>query len=212
MVMMSHTKNIYGGTFMIDHKTAVKIIKQVIWNERGRTSGYVHDPDDPGGETFCGISRNNHPFWKGWTIIDALKEYDGFEKVLRGHDRLNQMVYEFYYEHYYEGKIQGIGNERIRFLAMDFKVHSGSNGIKCLQTALNRYYKWSRLKIDGVIGNKTYEALFDINRKQVDQFIHILLGVRSGFFINCRKSWKYLDGWMERQNQNEIFVMKWENE
>ena len=35
--------------------------------------GYVNDPVDRGGETFRGISRNNHPGWPGWPFIDGAK-------------------------------------------------------------------------------------------------------------------------------------------
>ena len=36
--------------------------------------GYVDDPEDRGGETICGISRNAHPNWKGWETVDGIKE------------------------------------------------------------------------------------------------------------------------------------------
>lgn len=32
--------------------------------------GHHHDPDDPGGETYCGISRRYHPYWEGWAMLD----------------------------------------------------------------------------------------------------------------------------------------------
>ena len=32
-----------------------------------------HDPRDPGGETWSGISRKNHPRWEGWSLIDQAK-------------------------------------------------------------------------------------------------------------------------------------------
>ena len=189
---------------MIDHKEAMKIIKRVVWNEKGNRSGYINDPDDPGGETFCGISRNNHPFWEGWKFVDTIKQYDDFEKVLKKHAELNQMVYDFYYEEYYKGWVEGIADPRIRFLAMDFKVHSGGNGIKCIQNAVNRYYRQSLIKVDGALGKNTLDALLKI--RKVDHFLSICLAVRAGFFINCRRSWKYLGGWMKRQNNNEKFL------
>jgi len=33
--------------------------------------GYSYDEDDPGGETYFGISRVNHPNWPGWAILEA---------------------------------------------------------------------------------------------------------------------------------------------
>ena len=40
--------------------------------------GYVNDPKDPGGETYKGISRKNHPDWEGWNIIDEKKILSSF--------------------------------------------------------------------------------------------------------------------------------------
>lgn len=31
--------------------------------------GWCNDPKDPGGETYCGISRKNWPQWPGWAVI-----------------------------------------------------------------------------------------------------------------------------------------------
>ena len=33
--------------------------------------GYSNDPLDCGGETIYGISRQAHPHWPGWTMLDA---------------------------------------------------------------------------------------------------------------------------------------------
>src|SRR5579864_6388857 len=35
--------------------------------------GYAKVKRDPGGETYCGISRKNFPQWDGWLIIDSYK-------------------------------------------------------------------------------------------------------------------------------------------
>lgn len=35
--------------------------------------GYANDPDDPGKETYRGISRRYHPDWYGWSAIDQRK-------------------------------------------------------------------------------------------------------------------------------------------
>lgn len=196
---------------MLDQEKYNRIIERVIWNEKGNTSGYVNDPDDPGGETFCGISRNNHPFWEGWGIIDILKEYKDFKKHLYRNKKLMDMVYEFYYESYYKGSIESIVDERIAFLALDFKIHSGGNGIKSLQIAVNRIYKQSILLVDGVIGAHSLKELNSISLKselEIINFCRTALDVRSGFFINCKRSWKYLNNWVKRMNNNEKYIME----
>jgi lysozyme family protein len=39
--------------------------------------GYVKDPNDPGGETYYGITRRDWPNWRGWTIVDSKPRHDG---------------------------------------------------------------------------------------------------------------------------------------
>lgn len=52
--------------FAIQHSVITAIVKA-----EGR---YVNNPSDPGGETYCGISRVYHPAWPGWATIDAAKQ------------------------------------------------------------------------------------------------------------------------------------------
>ena len=43
--------------------------------------GYVNDPSDSGGETYCGIARNSNPKWEGWKIVDAHKPLKWNQKI-----------------------------------------------------------------------------------------------------------------------------------
>lgn len=40
--------------------------------------GYVNNPNDSGKETYNGISRVHNPTWKGWRIVDEMKEKPNF--------------------------------------------------------------------------------------------------------------------------------------
>ena len=46
------------GSFIISYRKTAKI-----------EGGYVNDPTDKGGRTYCGISQVMHPGWPGWTKI-----------------------------------------------------------------------------------------------------------------------------------------------
>lgn len=59
-------------------------------------AGYANDPDDHGGETWRGISRNNFPHWKGWQIVDAHRNEISFPNVLGQLPELEQQVLDFY--------------------------------------------------------------------------------------------------------------------
>ena len=47
------------GQFLISYKKTGKI-----------EGGFANIPGDSGGMTYCGISYNNYPKWKGWAIVE----------------------------------------------------------------------------------------------------------------------------------------------
>lgn len=51
---------------------------------------HTKDPDDPGGETYSGISRRYNPNWKGWVFIDK-GDYASADKLVR----------DFYFNNYW---------------------------------------------------------------------------------------------------------------
>lgn len=57
---------------------------------------YSNVSGDTGGETWCGISRNNFPSWVGWQIIDAHRESPDFPRCLRTISDLATLVTSFY--------------------------------------------------------------------------------------------------------------------
>jgi lysozyme family protein len=57
---------------------------------------YANDVDDKGGETYCGISRNNFPNWIGWNIIDHYKNSEHFNEHLKSDFNLQAHVEDFY--------------------------------------------------------------------------------------------------------------------
>lgn len=60
--------------------------------------GYANDPNDRGGETYKGISRNNFHAWSGWLIIDdyKTKHPDSFKNLLAYDLILQGKVLNFY--------------------------------------------------------------------------------------------------------------------
>lgn len=102
-------------------------------------------PDDPGGATYAGISRVNHPTWAGWALVDR--------GVTRG-ARLEALVEEFYLLHFWD-PIHGdeIQDQRIATSLLDYAVNVGlRTGVRHLQSLLG-------VKADGVVGPITIAAL-----------------------------------------------------
>lgn len=111
--------------------------------------GHSKDPNDPGGETFKGISRVHHPEWVGWEDLDKSSNVrpDG--------------VANFYLKNYWVPLLlDKVADQVIATLVFDFSVNAGRGpAVKLLQKCLNvmnaKETRWNNLKVDKWIGAKT---------------------------------------------------------
>lgn len=143
---------------MADYSIAYPKIKK-------KEAGYVYDEDDRGGETYCGISRNNHPDWPGWEIVDRLKKSHGFPIILEADAALEQTVRYFYKVEYWdkchcdEIISQAIADEIFDTAVLMWKPTVATILQRSLN-ALNRQQKdYPNVPVDGVIGPLTLGAL-----------------------------------------------------
>lgn len=160
--------------------------QKVIENE-GR---YVKDPDDPGGETYCGISRKNWSKWGGWITIDIAKTKSGFPNNFN----LDNEVAEFYRVNFWD-KIQGdkIESQEVAESIYDFAVNSGiSVSVGLAQMVVGA-------KADGVIGAKSIEA---INQFDIKHFLAAFTVAKIARYAGLVKKnpvlKKYFYGWVLR--------------
>lgn len=157
----------------------------------GKEGGYVNDPDDAGGETYCGISRKHNPHWEGWLLIDRYKPLK-YNQVLRD-TLIAEMVSTYYYKMYW----CAVAGDKIDCLAVaamafDWQVNSGDVATKALQQLVG-------VKPDGDIGPVTVAA---INNYPANRLFGHLRERRIQFYRNLVKSKpvnaKYLKGWLAR--------------
>jgi len=173
---------------------------------------YSNDKDDPGQETFRGISRKYHPDWNGWKTIDKYKDLDGnFIDKIESDSHLQILVNNFYFEKYYSKlNLNMFDNyENIQCQLLDIGINQGVSiaGI-CLQETLNLLNRNNpnipELNIDGVIGNKTIEVMNAIIKNDKTSFFisELLLVNRIKKYedsISKNKTLKkYIRGWMNR--------------
>jgi len=184
---------------MANFETAYKITMS---NE----GGYANDPDDVGGETYKGISRNYHPNWKGWTIVDSHKNSVTFEQDLKNDEDLQRLVKEFYKANFWDVNLldrfssQNIGNEMF-----DTGVNMGvSRAAMFLQIALNYLNKneklYEDLVVDGKIGNKTFSAVNIILNNGEENLLYKVLNILQGYH--------YLE-YMSKSPTQEKFARSW---
>ena len=174
------------------------LINMILRNE----GGYANDPSDSGGRTYKGISENNFPKWKGRKIINK------HEPLKRGEYIKDEEIFNFYLVHfYYKLKLDQINNLYISAHLLDHGVNAGiSNGVKCLQRALNDILSIDII-VDGKIGPVT---ISEINNSNPKTLLSKLIEEREKYYKSLvdknPKLKKFLNGWLNRINETNKYI------
>lgn len=170
--------------------------------------GYSNDSDDAGGETYKGISRNNYPNWKGWKLIDSLKNNVGYEETLNLHSELEEEVKIFYYENYWlQLKCDKINSSLIAQELFESAVNIGiKRAVEYLQKALNILNRNKKLYddiiIDGIMGNITLNTLNKSITLNGEKLIYNILNFYQAFhylrLMEFKPVYEKYIGWFKR--------------
>lgn len=148
--------------------------------------GYVDDPKDMGGETYAGISRKYHPNWSGWHIVDkyTLKYNQKIDSR-----ELEEMIMQFYYNNFWL-PIAGdyIEKQEVANAVYDWHVNSGKSAIKAIQRLL-------KVKDDGIVGEKTIEALNSTTAQEINNEREYFL---KDIVRRKPEQKRFLKGWLNR--------------
>jgi len=163
--------------------------------------GYSDNPNDPGQETYRGISRKNYPMWKGWEIIDSYKPLEDEERILD--PELIYEVHNFYLNEFWnKNKLGELTSQLLARKLFDMCVNMGSyrGGIIAQQALANDCRV--KVTIDGIIGEETINL---INKQNVEAFLTSLRRRSVNFYEQLVKdrpeSQEFLAGWIKRANQ-----------
>lgn len=157
--------------------------------------GYSNDPADPGGETYCGVSRVAWPHWIGWTRIDAVKiaHPDPYErnKALRADAVLNEQVAEFYRLRFWVPlNLAAVSRADLAAAVFDMAVNQGIEAAaRTLQEAVGA-------PNDGRIGPETLAA---VNRAP-----ETILGE-----FRARRCVRYAELWQSRPTEAREYGLGW---
>ena len=104
-----------------------KALTKILKNE----GGYVHDPNDRGGETYKGISRKYHSTNYMWTLIDRYKDECGginnkFKQKLAADKQITAEVEKIYKNGYWNPfNLDVIRNQKVAEQIFDDAVNRG---------------------------------------------------------------------------------------
>lgn len=113
------------------HSKAFTDTMKIVRQDEG---GFANLPGDHGRETYVGIARAFWPQWPGWKIVDSLRSYPDFPRVLAHNAQLQSLVDEFYYQNFW----LKIGGDRIApdiaQAIMSDTINAGiPGGIRCAE-------------------------------------------------------------------------------
>ena len=160
--------------------------------------GYSNDKYDAGGETKYGITEE-----------DARKY--GYKGRMR--DLQLGIAKDIYNKNYYhKNGLDTLKSDKIALSVCDFIVNSGRNGIKNAQIALNRI-AGANLEVDGIIGNKTLEALNTVDSEKFLEVYHNLQRIYYRAKVEAdRTQERFLTGWLNRVQRKEEYLRDWDKE
>lgn len=140
--------------------------------------GYVHNPNDPGGETKYGISKRSYPELN-------------IRELTRDHAK------EIYKQDYWQPlKLYMIDNANICLEIFDFAVNAGvSRSVKLAQKLVST-------KEDGILGGITAKAINEFEGDFVKAFKHARIIYYEALAKNNSKLRIFLKGWINRVNGN----------
>jgi len=161
--------------------------------------GYVNDPQDPGGETFRGLSRKNWPTWIGWSKLDQHKLLPGFPDTLRDDTRLSAMVKAFYSEQFWDPLWGQINSQELSNKLLDMSVNMGkATAVALVQVSLG-FLSNSPIVTDGIFGPRTLDFLNGMNEQKLLHELRVRAVKRYHDIVVANPvSEKFLLGWFRR--------------
>ena len=182
--------------------------------------GWCDVPGDKGGETFCGISRKNWPFWDGWRFIARAKTHHSFGEgpqifnaYLSTLPGLQRQVEEFYRSKFWKKVCCETMPQDLAEEVFEQAVNMGVfRAVLHLQKALNAMNcfegqpLFEDLEEDGVLGVHTKSAVEVLLRKRSqNDLLAVLNHLQACRYIDLAAAQssqrKFLRGWMTRTKQ-----------
>ena len=159
---------------------------------------YSDDKHDKGGKTKFGI------------IEKEARDF-GYKGDMQ--DLTIDFAKNIYLKKYYLGnKLDKVVNDKVALSICDWAVNSGRNGTKNAQIAINQLTN-ANLDVDGIIGNKTLEAL---NAADPGKFLEVYHNLQRIYYKGKveadRTQERFLTGWLNRVQRKEEYLKDWDKE
>ena len=158
--------------------------------------GYTNDKNDRGGKTAWGITE------------EEAREF-GYTGDMK--DLTKDFAKNIYLKKYYLGnKLDKVVDDKVALSICDWAVNSGRNGTINVQIAVNQLTN-ANLDVDGIIGNKTLDALNAVDPEKFLEIYHILQRLYYKGKVEADKTQEdFLAGWLNRVQRKEEYLKDWD--
>ncbi len=151
---------------------------------------------DSGGITYGGITKTYNANWNGWPIVDEYVRQKGGLSAMRNNERVydaDPYVSDFYNQLWHDTLMDEINSQDVANIFFDFIVNSGK------RTAIKHIQQLVGTTVDGIIGNKTINA---INQSNSTDLYNQIKADRAVFYnvlaSNNPNDVSFLTGWLNR--------------
>lgn len=183
----------------------------------GAEGVYSNDPEDPGGETICGIARKMHPEWEGWPVVDHLTAQAGAwpPEAIVTEPTVRDLVRKFYKENFWD-QIDGdqIPDQLVAECVFDAAVNlSPATAGQLLQRAVNmlnvNQKRYPDIEVDGNVGPGTMAAIAQLATfEPLTTLAWMFCKFRDRLYLDKAEAHpekeKYIKGWLKRDDNNLI--------
>lgn len=175
-----------NGQFELDAAPTVKI-----------EAGWVDAEGDKGGETIFGITRNYHPEWPGWAMVDQMRPHPSFPASANNDLVLRGMAREFFKVNFWDAVHGDELPWRMAAVVYDMAVNSDVRpAVRQAQIALNAL--GADLVVDGDMGARTVKACWDKGKDGAEEFLTQRLLFYFGIMEKDPTQKKWARGWLRR--------------
>ena len=159
---------------------------------------YSNHAKDRGGMTYMGITRNCHPKWEGWKVIDK----KGYLKWNEEVPELLPLVLEFYETKYWSNlKLNELSSQLLATEIMDKVIHNGHQGGLRLVTRTLNTINDTKLRTSWKMTEEILQALLQVDEREFMKAFNTHLKNRYYSIVSRNPSQKiFLKSWLTRIN------------
>lgn len=178
------------------------------------------DPNDPGGETWSGISRVAWPDWKGWPLIDKAKSSpSSVDTKHESYPEIKRLTEAFYKEKFWTPFGCDQLPDGLAYEIFEQAVNLGtSRTVRHLQRVLNALNRpcasggleyGDDLTVDGKYGEKTRSRLLAaVSNRRAEAILNGINGLQCAYYIELGEGSKvrrtYTNGWLSKRGKGAL--------